>query len=258
MPAAAATFQMNKAVTAGGVALSVVAPVCNEEDNVGPLLQEIETALEGVCDFEVIFVNDRSSDGTLEALQALKQAHPKFRALSHYENAGQSRALRTGILAARGAVIGTLDGDGQNDPADLPKLYQALVRNDADGDLAMVAGERVGRKDTAAKRFASRIANTVRQSILKDGASDTGCGLKVFYRDAYLRLPYFDHMHRYIPALIQREGFKAEFLPVGHRPRVHGASKYNNLSRALVAFRDILGVVWLRARFRSPGEISEL
>ncbi len=150
-----------------------------------------------------------------------------------------------------------LDGDGQNDPADLPMLYEKLIAEREGVPVAMVAGERITRRDNAAKRWASSLANGLRRRLLKDGAMDTGCGLKVFHREAFLRLPYFDHMHRYLPALMRREGFQVEFIPVSHRTRVHGASKYTNLGRFLVALRDILGVMWLISRSKPPKSITE-
>ena len=161
--------------------------------------------------------------------------------------------LRSGVFAARAGIIATLDGDGQNDPADIPSLLEKKKETGA----AMAAGERKGRQDSSAKKFASRAANAVRRRLLRDGAADTGCGLKVFDRDAFLKLPYFDHMHRYLPALMRREGFAVVFVPVSHRARSHGRSKYSNLGRLLVAFRDVLGVLWLLARAKSPGKVEE-
>lgn len=232
--------------------VSVVAPMHNEAGGAALLVDEIAQALSGV-DHEIIIVDDASSDETLEALRGAAVRHPQLRIIAHEKNAGQSRALRTGICAARARVVATLDGDGQNDPADMPLLLQ---RFDA-MDCVMVAGERRGRQDSNAKKFASRVANGFRQWLLRDGAADTGCGLKVFRREAFLQLPYFDHMHRYLPALMRREGFSVHFEPVGHRARAHGVSKYSNIGRLLVAFRDILGVVWLLARAKSPGNTTE-
>ncbi len=252
----AATFGFAPAPSSE-VGLSVVVPMFNEEQGAGSLVAEIAAALAGIA-HEIIVVDDRSTDGTLLALRAARTGTPQLRILAHEVNAGQSRAVRTGVLAARSPVIATLDGDGQNDPADIRGLYAALTRAGAPKGLAMVAGERVKRQDSAAKRWASRAANRVRQALLKDGASDTGCGLKVFYREAFLRLPAFDHMHRYLPALMRREGFVVEFAPVNHRARAFGVSKYTNLGRLAVAFRDLLGVMWLNDRARSPKGISEL
>jgi glycosyltransferase involved in cell wall biosynthesis len=242
---------------ANAPAVTIVVPMFNEEGVAAALMREIAVGLEGRR-FEIVAVDDRSTDGTLSALGEARADVPQLRVVAHQKNAGQSRAIRTGILAARGAVIATLDGDGQNDPADIGTLFERLTRPNAPEGLAMVAGERATRQDAAARKWASEIANRVRSRLLNDGARDTGCGLKLFYREAFLRLPAFDHMHRYLPALMRREGYVVEFAPVGHRARRHGRSKYTNLGRLAVAFRDLLGVVWLNARARSPGEISEL
>ena len=228
--------------------LSVVVPVFNEQDNVGPLLREILAALRGKVDFETIFVDDNSRDGTLAALQALKAEAPELRVLHHERQSGQSTAIRTGVKVARGAWIATLDGDGQNDPADILKLLAA--RDAGDPQTRLFAGWRVDRKDTASKRWASRWANRIRQRLLHDDTPDTGCGIKLFERAAFLDLPYFDHMHRYLPALMQRAGWKTVSVPVNHRPRTAGVSKYNNLNRALVGIRDLRGVAWLITRSR--------
>lgn len=236
--------------------LSVVAPMFNEAGGAGALVDEIAAALEKL-DHEIIVVDDCSTDETLEVLRHAKARHPQLRLLSHGENAGQSRALLTGVLAARSKIVATLDGDGQNDPADIPALYAALTAPAAPAALVMVAGERRGRRDSAAKKWASRLANALRKRLLADGADDTGCGLKAFYRDAFLRLPYFDHMHRYIPALMRRDGHEIAFLPVSHRARMHGASKYTNFGRLMVGFRDIFGVAWLLGRARSAGRVRE-
>ncbi len=254
---AAPAFRVRRRYGDGGPALSVVIPMKDEEGGAAALVREIAGALSGI-DHEIIAVDDCSTDHTLIELAAVKDGLNRLRVLRHGANAGQSRAVRTGVLAALAPVIATLDGDGQNDPADIAALYRALAREDASPGLAMVAGERKARMDAASKKTASRLANAIRRRILDDGATDTGCGLKVFYRDAYLRLPYFDHSHRYLPALMKREGFLVEFLPVNHRPREHGRSKYTNFQRLQVAFRDLLGVVWLKARARNPVSISEL
>ena len=240
-----------------GPALSVVVPMFDEAGGAVELAREISACLDGL-DFEIIAVDDCSRDGTVAALAGALPAIARLRVLRHGANAGQSRAVRTGVLAARAPVIATLDGDGQNDPADIRPLFERLTRPDAPALLAMVAGERRLRLDAASKKTASRLANAVRRRVLDDGAVDTGCGLKVFRREAFLRLPYFDHSHRYLPALMKREGFAVEFAPVGHRPRAHGRSKYTNLGRLKAAIRDLFGVVWLKARARSPVVISEL
>ena len=239
------------------VSLSVVVPVKDEAGNAAKLAREIAAALKDEDAFEIVFVDDGSSDGTAEELLALKPELP-LRILVHARNLGQSRALRTGVRAARAELIVTLDGDGQNDPKDIPKLIRAFEAVGANESLGMVAGERVGRKDTWRKRAASRFGNRVRRALLRDNANDTGCGLKLFRRDAFLALPYFDHMHRYLIALILREGHEVRFVPVSHRPRGAGRSKYGVWDRALVGVRDIMGVMWLIRRFRGPAEIKEL
>ena len=231
--------------------VSVVIPVFNEEDNVAHLAEEIDAALNGRA-FEMIFVNDCSTDATEARLKTLKETYPTVRAISHRENAGQSRAIRTGILGANSDIIATLDGDGQNDPADIPKLLDQMNRSDAPDNLALVGGRRAKRQDSWAKRFGSKIGNGVRKRLLKDTADDTGCGLKVFRREAFLRLPYFDHIHRYIPALMLREGYKIEFADVNHRHREFGVSKYTNFGRLMVSIADLRGVMWLNRRARNP------
>jgi glycosyltransferase involved in cell wall biosynthesis len=233
--------------------VSVVVPVFNEEGAAAPLAEEIAAAFAG-RDHEIIFVDDASRDATRERLLALKPGMPQLRVLSHRKNSGQSRSVRTGVLAARGDFVVTLDGDGQNDPADAPRLVDRLRGDDR---LALVGGERQKRQDTAAKRWASRTANNIRKSLLKDEANDTGCGLKVFRREAFLRLPYFDHMHRYLPALMLREGYQVAFEPVSHRARTTGASKYTNFGRLMVSVSDLLGVMWLRTRSRNPEGADE-
>lgn len=238
-------------------ALSVVAPMHDEQGGAEALVIEIGAALNGL-DYEILAVDDASKDMTRSSLLAARAKEPRLRILAHGANAGQSRAVRTGVLAARAPVIATIDGDGQNDPADIRRLVGQLTRKDAPALLALVGGERQKRQDSTAKRIASRLANSARSRLLNDHAKDTGCGLKVFYKEAFLRLPAFDHMHRYLPALMAREGFAVEFAPVNHRARTHGRSKYTNLQRAGVAIRDLLGVLWLNDRARRPGEISEL
>lgn len=231
--------------------ISVVVPVYNEEENVAKLVDEIALAL-FEQNYEMIFVNDSSSDGTLSVLTELKKTYPALRALSHRKNAGQSRAVRSGVMAAKGKFIATLDGDGQNDPADIPALYKQITRKHAPEGLALVGGRRAKRQDSWAKKIGSRFGNGVRKKLLKDEADDTGCGLKVFTREAFLRLPFFDHVHRYIPALMLREGYKIEFCDVNHRHREFGVSKYTNFGRLIVSISDLRGVMWLNKRARNP------
>jgi dolichol-phosphate mannosyltransferase len=237
----------------GEIAVSVVVPVKDEAGNVGPLAREIATALAEAC-HEIIFVDDGSADGTAAALVALKAELPQLRVLCHGRNLGQSRGLRTGAAAARGAVIVTLDGDGQNDPADIPKLLALL----AEPGVGMASGVRVKRRDSASRRIASRLGNRFRNLMLGDGATDTGCGLKAVRRDVFMTLPYFDHMHRFLIALVQREGWQVRFADVNHRPRLTGQSKYTNFGRLLVSFHDLLGVRWLQRRHRGKAETKEL
>lgn len=234
--------------------ISVVVPVHDEEGAAGPLAREIAEAFAGRS-FEMVFVDDASKDGTLAELRALQAELPTLRVLSHGANAGQSRAVRTGVLAARGPIVVTLDGDGQNPPADAPRLADLLAASPS--TVALVGGVRAKRQDTGAKRWASRWANRIRKRLLSDDADDTGCGLKAFRRDVFLRLPYFDHIHRYLPALMIREGYENRYLDVDHRHRETGRSKYTNWGRLMASLSDLLGVMWLKTRSRRPGAISE-
>ena len=238
------------------VQLSIVVPVKDEAGNVVPLAREIAAALKGER-YEMIFVDDGSQDGTIMELLAARDQLP-LRVLAHGKNLGQSRALRTGVRAAKAPVVATLDGDGQNDPADIPKLVSALHAAAANPAVAMVAGERRKRQDSWKKRMASRYANRLRRWLLSDNAQDTGCGLKVFRREAFLALPYFDHMHRYLITLMLREGYEVRFMPVGHRPRGAGRSKYGVWDRLAVGISDLVGVMWLKRRFRGPDMPKEL
>ena len=230
-------------------------PVKDEAGNVVPLAREIAGALTGEV-YEAIFVDDGSSDSTVTELLALRGEMP-LRVVAHGRNLGQSRAVRTGVRAARADVIVTLDGDGQNEPKDIPKLLTAF-RSANDSRVAMIAGERARRQDSWKKRMASRYGNKIRRWLLSDNAKDTGCGLKLFRRDAFLELPYFDHMHRYLITLMLREGHEVRFMPVGHRPRGAGRSKYGVWDRALVGLSDLMGVMWLKRRFRGPDNPKEL
>ncbi|MFT4247276.1 MAG: glycosyltransferase family 2 protein [Pseudomonas sp.] len=226
--------------------LSVVVPVFNERDNVAALVGEIVSALRGRVDFEIVYVDDDSKDDTLTVLQSLKPSTPELRVLHHVVQSGQSTAVRSGVKAARAPWIATLDGDGQNDPADIPKLLAA--RDAAAPGVKLFAGWRVHRQDSGSKRWASKWANAIRSRMLRDDTPDTGCGIKLFERAAFLDLPYFDHMHRFLPALMQRAGWNTVSVPVNHRHRTAGVSKYNNLNRALVGIRDLRGVAWLIVR----------
>jgi dolichol-phosphate mannosyltransferase len=237
------------------VELSVVVPVHNEEDNIAPLVGEILKALRGRIAFEIVYVDDLSRDTSVAVLQKLQLETPELRVIRHLQQSGQSTAVRNGVKAARGAWVATLDGDGQNDPADIPKLLAAHAT--ADANIKLFAGWRVNRQDSGSKRWASKWANAIRSRMLRDDTPDTGCGIKLFERAAFLDLPYFDHMHRYLPALMQRAGWKTVSVPVNHRHRTAGISKYNNLNRALVGISDLRGVAWLIRRARRT-EVAEL
>lgn len=232
--------------------LSVVVPVRNEAGNIRPLLEEIRTALDGVVKYEIIYVDDGSTDDTLLQLKAMQAELPQLRVLRHARSCGQSTAIRSGVKAARGEWIATLDGDGQNDPADIPKLIAAVEEG-----VHLVGGNRRhARRDSWIKRISSVIANGVRSRILHDSTPDTGCGLKLFRRDVFLDLPYFDHMHRFLPALVQRCGGRVVSVPVHHRPRERGVSNYGTLDRLLVGIVDLAGMLWLLRRAKRP-EVSE-
>lgn len=226
--------------------LSVVVPVFNERDNIPPLLAEIAAALRGKVDFEVVYVDDDSSDDSVAVLAAEKPKYPELRVIRHLTRSGQSTAVWNGVRAARSPWIATLDGDGQNDPADIPRLL--AERDKAAQNVRLFAGWRTTRRDSFNKRISSKIANAVRSRMLQDSTPDTGCGLKLFDRDVFMRLPYFDHMHRYLPALVKRAGFQSTSVPVGHRPRTAGTSKYGMLDRLWVGIADLRGVAWLMRR----------
>ena len=226
--------------------LSVVVPVFNERDNIPPLLAEIAAALRGRVAYEVIYVDDDSTDDSRAVLAAQKALHPELRVLRHVQRSGQSTAVWNGVHAATAPWIATLDGDGQNDPADINKLLAA--RAGAALDVQLFAGWRTTRRDSFNKRISSKVANAVRSRMLRDATPDTGCGLKLFARETFLRLPYFDHMHRYLPALVRRAGFATLSVPVGHRPRTAGVSKYGMLDRLWVGLADLRGVAWLMRR----------
>lgn len=237
--------------------ISVVVPAFNEAENVENLAREIDQALAEIA-YEMIFIDDASTDETKSVLINMKSLFPHLRVLSHRQNSGQSRGVRSGVRAARASIIATLDSDGQNDPADIPKLYEQISRDDAPKSLAMVGGRRAKRIDSAAKKIGSKFGNGIRKRLLRDEADDTGCGLKLFQREAFLALPYFDHIHRYLPALMLREGYSIEFADVNHRAREFGVSKYTNFGRLKVSIADLRGVLWLRRRMRLPGSVDEL
>jgi dolichol-phosphate mannosyltransferase len=230
---------------------SVVVPVRNEAGNVAPLVFDIEAACAALAPFEVIYVNDGSTDGTSEALRELMATRPWLRQLRHAQSCGQSAAVRTGVRRAEAPVIVTLDGDGQNDPAFIPEMLAVLEAGGA--SMGLVQGQRVGRKDTGFKKLQSKIANGVRARVLRDSTRDTGCGLKCFRREAYLALPYFDALHRFMPALMVREGFTLGHVDVQDRPRLTGVSNYGFFDRLWVGIGDLIGVRWLiRRRKRVP------
>ncbi len=229
--------------------ISIVIPVFNEAENIPILAAEIRAALDGKYNYEVIFVDDCSSDNSQDLLRTLRQEYPQFRCLRHMKNSGQSTAVRNGVKAAVSSWVATLDGDGQNDPADIPAMME-MLKSSNDADLQMVAGYRKKRQDSWLKKVSSRIANGVRSRLLSDATPDTGCGLKLFARAAFLELPYFDHMHRFLPALIQRNGGKTVSVEVNHRHRVMGVSKYGLHNRLWVGIVDIFGVRWLQRRAR--------
>lgn len=227
--------------------VSIVIPMKNESENVDSLIADIARACADLDAFEIIVVDDGSTDDTADRVRAMSADLPQLRLVQHPQSGGQSAGVHSGVLAANAPVICTLDGDGQNPPSELPKLYAPLLQ-DTTGRLGLVAGQRVNRQDTASKRWASKFANTLRAWILHDGTRDTGCGLKGFRRDAFLRLPYFDHMHRYLPALFKRDGWEIALVDVAHRERQGGRSNYNNFQRALVGVSDLIGVAWLIRR----------
>jgi dolichol-phosphate mannosyltransferase len=233
---------------APGLDVSVVIPVCNEQDNVLPLAREVHAALAGRYRFETLFVDDGSTDGTTEAVRAARRdGMPEIRLIRHSVRSGQSAAVATGVRAARAPWIATLDGDGQNDPADIPSLLVA-ARNAASPRLRLVMGNRTARRDTWLRRLSSRVANGVRGWMLKDGTPDTGCGIKVFDRAVFMDMPRFNHMHRFMPALYQREGCEVVSVPVNHRERTRGKSKYGLHNRLWVGIVDLFGVMWLIRR----------
>ena len=236
-------------------AISVVVPVRNEAGNVAPLVAEIAAALQGHA-FEIVYVNDGSQDTTDDELRALMAQHPWLRQIRHAQSCGQSAAIRTGVAAARAPIVVTLDGDGQNDPAFIPALIAAFAAGGA--RCGLIAGQRLGRKDTGFKKLQSRIANGVRSAVLKDGTRDTGCGLKAFRREVFLALPYFDGLHRFLPALIRREGYDSGYVDVVDRSRRHGTSNYGFFDRLWIGILDLAGVWWLIRRKKRVPDAQEV
>jgi glycosyltransferase involved in cell wall biosynthesis len=238
------------------VAVSIVVPVRNEAENVAPLVAEIVSALDRRWVYEIIYVNDGSTDATAERLAELMKQHRQLRQLKHAHSSGQSAAVRSGVRAARGAIVATLDGDGQNNPVFLPDLIAAV--ENGGGRVGLAAGQRVGRKDTGFKKLQSRIANGVRNGILRDGTRDTGCGLKAFPREVFLSMPYFDGLHRFLPALVRREGFEIAYVDVIDRPRHSGVSNYGFFDRLWIGIMDLAGVWWLIRRKKPTPDVTEV
>lgn len=238
--------------------ISIVVPVHNEAENIGSLLSEIVAVLNDFTNYEIIYIDDGSRDNTLDVLKTAQQTLPQLRIFHHEKSCGQSAAIYTGIKAAKFSVIATLDGDGQNNPADIPNLYTQLqTQHGINSKLAMIAGWRNQRHDSAWRLFSSKFANGIRAILLGDATPDTGCGLKVFLRDVALQLPFFDHYHRFLPALMLRAGYQVISIPVSHRPRERGVSKYGTLDRLWVGMSDILGVMWLKKRMKLT-EVNEI
>jgi glycosyltransferase involved in cell wall biosynthesis len=236
--------------------LSIVIPVRNEAPNIAPLVAEIRAALDGRLAYEILYVDDGSSDGTADEIRTLQTTMPQLRLVRHAKSCGQSAAIRSGVKRARAAWIATLDGDGQNDPADIPKFWQ-LAREAPASPPLLLNGNRRKRQDSGMKRLASRIANRVRGRLLRDATPDTGCGLKLFPRALFIDLPYFDHMHRFLPALVLREGGEVRSVVVNHRPRRRGVSNYGVLDRLAVGIVDLIGVMWLQRRGARPVIVEE-
>ena len=241
---------------AAGVDVSIVVPVRNEAENVAPLIAEIAAALDGRWPYEIIYVDDGSTDATGGRLAVIMKQRRNLRQIRHAQSSGQSAAVRSGVRAARGNIVATLDGDGQNNPAFLPGLISAIV--DAGDRVGLAAGQRVGRKDTPFKKLQSRIANGVRKTILKDGTRDTGCGLKAFRRDVFLALPYFEGLHRFLPALVRREGYDIAYIDVVDRPRHSGVSNYGFFDRLWIGILDLAGVWWLIRRKKPTPVATEV
>ena len=228
----------------------------NEAENIAPVIAEIAAALDGRWNYEIVYVDDGSTDATPERLASAMKSRPNLRQVRHAASTGQSAAVRSGVRVARGAIVATLDGDGQNNPAFLPALISAIEQGGERTGLA--AGQRVGRKDTGFKKIQSRIANTVRNAILHDGTRDTGCGLKAFRREVFLALPYFDGLHRFLPALVRREGYDIVYVDVIDRPRHSGVSNYGFFDRVWIGIMDLAGVWWLIRRKKPTPVATEV
>ena len=237
--------------------LSVVVPVKDEEENIASLIKEICSVLDGLLEYEIVYVDDGSSDKTWERLVALRAKLSQLRIVRHRKSCGQSIAIHTGVKAALAPLVATLDGDGQNDPADIPRLLEVFNSPDSPVGLQLVIGHRRKRQDSWLKRISGRVANRVRGYLLKDRTPDTGCGLKLFPRETFLHLPFFDHMHRFLPALILRNGGAVLSVPVNHRPRKHGQSHYGIWDRLWVGLVDLLGMMWLQRRHKTA-EVEEV
>ncbi|NHN87532.1 glycosyltransferase family 2 protein [Acetobacter conturbans] len=250
----------DKNASTGACVLSVVVTVLNEQDNILPVCQELATVLSSLPACEIVFVDDGSQDGTVEKLRQARATIAglgQLRILRHDRRCGKSAALRTGIRNARGRWIATIDGDGQDDPAEIPLLLDLGLAEEQRHRAPLVVGTRLKRQDTVWRRIATRFANGLRQKLLHDGCPDTGAPMKVFLRQDFLNLPQFEGLHRFLPALLKTYGVPLVCKPVGHRSRLHGESKYTNLGRAVVGVRDLLGVMWLRNRTRLPKTVQE-
>jgi dolichol-phosphate mannosyltransferase len=241
---------------AAAVDVSIVVPVRNEAGNVAPLIAEIAAALDGRWRYEIIYVNDGSTDATPALLAEIMKQRANLRRIDHAISSGQSAAVRTGVRAAHGAIVATLDGDGQNNPAFLPDLIAAI--QDGGGRIGLAAGQRIGRKASGSKKLQSRVANGVRNAILRDGTRDTGCGLKAFRRDVFLLMPYFDGLHRFLPALVRREGYDIAYVDVVDRPRHSGVSNYGFFDRLWIGIMDLVGVWWLIRRKKPTPVATEV
>lgn len=237
--------------------VSIVIPIRNEAENIGALVADIQQSCKDHAAIEIIVVDDASTDHSVQILRDMMAEHHNLRLLQHNKSGGQSAAVHSGVLQAKAQVIATLDGDGQNPAEELPGLFAPLIDPDAPDRLGLVAGQRVNRQDTLSKKLASKFANGLRSLLLKDGTRDTGCGLKAFRREGFLELPYFNHMHRYLPALFSRAGWDIAHVDVSHRPRGGGRSNYSNLQRGLVGIVDLFGVMWLLRR-RKTTRATEL